>query len=84
MRPRRTRLRPSSSTAFEQRAERVLQGLEERQITGLAAMDELAVLAAEKEQAQREASESGLSESGFAITGACEPTMRSRAPRPAR
>ena len=30
-------------------------------------MDELAALAAEKEQAQREASESGLSESGFAI-----------------
>lgn len=53
--------------SLRQRAERVLQGLEERQVTGLAAIDELAVLAAEKEQAQREASESGLSESGFAI-----------------
>jgi type I restriction enzyme R subunit len=53
--------------SLRQRAERVLQGLEERQITGLVAMDELEVLAAEKEQAKREASESGLRESGFAI-----------------
>ncbi len=53
--------------SLRQRAERVLQGLEERQVTGLAAMDELAVLAAEKAEAQREANESGLSESAFAI-----------------
>ena len=53
--------------SLRQRTERVLQGLEERRVTGLAALDELAVLAAEKEKAQREASQSGLSESGFAI-----------------
>jgi type I restriction enzyme, R subunit len=52
---------------LRQRAERVLQDLEERRVTGLAALDELALLATEKEQAQREASESGLSASGFAI-----------------
>lgn len=53
--------------SLRQRTERVLQGLEERRISGLAALDELAVLAAEKEKAHREASRSGLSESGFAI-----------------
>lgn len=53
--------------SLRQRAERVLKGLEDRKVTGLAAMDELAVLAQEKEQAQREASESGLSQAGFAI-----------------
>lgn len=53
--------------SLRERAERVLQGLEERQTTGLAAMDELAVLAAEKDQAQSEASSSGLTQAGFAI-----------------
>lgn len=53
--------------SLRQRAERVLQSLEDRTVTGLAAMDELAVLAQEKQQAQREESESGLSQAGFAI-----------------
>jgi type I restriction enzyme, R subunit len=52
---------------LRQRAERVLRDLEERQVSGLVALDELAVLAAEKDQAEQEASESGLSESSFAI-----------------
>lgn len=53
--------------SLRRRAERVLQSLEERQVTGLAAIDELALLAEEKEQGQREASESGLGESGFPV-----------------
>jgi type I restriction enzyme, R subunit len=53
--------------SLRQRAERVLQGLEERRVSGLAAMSELELLAAEKDQAQREAAESGLTEPGFAI-----------------
>ena len=53
--------------SLRQRAERVLRDLEERQVSGLVALDELAVLAAEKDQAEQEASESGLSESSFAI-----------------
>jgi type I restriction enzyme, R subunit len=49
------------------RSERIIRDLEERKITGLAAMDELAALAAEKSEARRRAEESGLSDLGFAV-----------------
>lgn len=49
------------------RTERIIRDLEERKITGLAAMDELAALAAEKGQARKRAEESGLSDAGFAV-----------------
>jgi len=49
------------------RSDRIIRDLEERKITGLAAMDELAALAAEKSEARRRAEESGLSDLGFAV-----------------
>jgi type I restriction enzyme R subunit len=49
------------------RAERVLQGLERRTTTGLAAMDQIAALAAEREAAEKAARETGLSPDGFAV-----------------
>jgi len=61
---------PASSAVLEslrERAERVLNDMEERRITGLAAIDELALLANEKATAQREARDSGLSTTGFAV-----------------
>ncbi|MFC3459510.1 type I restriction endonuclease subunit R [Massilia haematophila] len=48
------------------RAERILKDLEERKTTGLAAMDLLATLAAEKEAALKSALASGLSARAFA------------------
>ncbi len=52
---------------LKDRAERILKDLEERRTTGLAAMDQLAALAAEKDAAARAAKESGLSAKGFAV-----------------
>jgi type I restriction enzyme R subunit len=52
---------------LKDRAERILKDLEERKTTGLAAMDELAALAAEKEAAMKSAQESGLSTRAFAV-----------------
>lgn len=52
---------------LKDRAERILQDLEERKTTGLAAMDLLAQLAAEKEAALKTARESGLAARAFAI-----------------
>ncbi|MGC3963936.1 MAG: HsdR family type I site-specific deoxyribonuclease [Rhodocyclaceae bacterium] len=52
---------------IKDRAERVLKDLEERKTTGLAAMDLLAALAAEKEAAMKAARESGLSARAFAV-----------------
>lgn len=49
------------------RTQRIIQALEERKITGIAAMDELATLAAEKAEAKKRADESGLSPIGFAV-----------------
>jgi type I restriction enzyme R subunit len=49
------------------RTQRIIQALEERKITGIAAMDELAALAAEKAAAKKRADESGLSPIGFAV-----------------
>jgi type I restriction enzyme R subunit len=53
--------------SLRERAERILKNLEERKATGLAAMDELAELAAEKGEMMRAAQESGLTDTGFAI-----------------
>ena len=52
---------------LKDRAERVLRNLEERKTTGLAAMDELAALAVEKEAAMKAARDSGLSARAFAV-----------------
>lgn len=53
---------------LKDRAERILKDLEERKTTGLAAMDQLAVLAAEKEAAMKAARDSGLSARAFAVS----------------
>lgn len=52
---------------LKDRAERILKDLEERKTTGLAAMDQLAALAAEKEAAMQAARNSGLSASAFGV-----------------
>ena len=52
---------------LKERAERILKDLEERSTTGLAAMDQLAALAAEKEAAMKAARDSGLSAHAFAV-----------------
>lgn len=53
---------------LKDRAERILKDLEDRKTTGLAAMDELAALAIEKEKAMQAAKASGLSARAFAIS----------------
>lgn len=52
---------------LKDRAERILKDLEERKTTGLAAMDQLAALAAEKEAAMKAARASGLSTRAFGV-----------------
>lgn len=52
---------------LKDRAERVLKALEERRTSGIAAMDQLAALAAEKEAALKAARESGLSPRVFGV-----------------
>ncbi|HBO9080131.1 TPA: HsdR family type I site-specific deoxyribonuclease [Pseudomonas aeruginosa] len=52
---------------LKDRAERILKDLEERKTTGLAAMDQLAALATEKEAAMKAARDSGLSARAFAV-----------------
>lgn len=52
---------------LKERAERILKDLEERKTTGLAAMDLLAALAAEKGDAMKSARQSGLSSRAFPI-----------------
>ncbi|WP_141455202.1 HsdR family type I site-specific deoxyribonuclease [Pseudoxanthomonas sp. z9] len=52
---------------LKERAERILKDLEERKTTGLAAMDQLAALAAEKDAAMKEARDSGLSARAFGV-----------------
>lgn len=52
---------------LKDRAERILKDLEDRKTTGLAAMDQLAALAAEKEAAMKAARDSGLSARAFAV-----------------
>lgn len=52
---------------LKNRAERILKDLESRNTTGLAAMDMLAALAAEKDAATRSAKDSGLNPKAFAV-----------------
>jgi type I restriction enzyme R subunit len=52
---------------LKDRAERILKDLEERKTTGLAAMDLLAALAAEKDAAAKAAKETGLSPRAFGV-----------------
>jgi type I restriction enzyme R subunit len=53
--------------SLKDRAERILKDLENRKTTGLAAMDLLAVLAREKEEAIKAAKDSGLSPRAFGV-----------------
>lgn len=53
--------------SLKDRAERIVQDLENRKTTGLAAMDLLAALAAEKDRAMDEARKSGLSAKAFSV-----------------
>jgi type I restriction enzyme R subunit len=52
---------------LKDRAERILKDLEDRKTTGIAAMEQLAQLAADKELALKAARESGLSPRAFAV-----------------
>ncbi len=52
---------------LKDRAERILRDMESRKVTGLAAMDLLAALAAEKDAAAKAAKETGLSPRAFGI-----------------
>lgn len=53
--------------ALKERADQVIKSLEERKVTGMAAMDEIAALVVEKEEARKAARASGLSDTGFAV-----------------
>jgi type I restriction enzyme R subunit len=53
--------------SLKDRAERILKDLENRNTTGLAAMDMLAALAKEKEEAIKAAKDSGLSARAFGV-----------------
>lgn len=53
--------------SIRDRADRVLQDMEHRQITALAAMDQLEALARDRDEALRAARESGLSARAFAV-----------------
>jgi type I restriction enzyme R subunit len=50
-----------------ERADQILKGMEERNITGLAAMDYISALAREKEEATKAAQDSGLSARAFGV-----------------
>lgn len=52
------------------RAERILRNMEERKLTGLAAIDELGALAVERDAAMKAARESGLSMRAFGVSWA--------------
>ena len=53
--------------SIKEKADRVIENLEERKITGLAALDELKVIAVEKEELRELAVRTGLSERAFGI-----------------
>ena len=55
---------------LQERAERVLEGLQSRNLTGLAALEALGVLAEEKREAVRASVRSGLSARAFAVSWA--------------
>jgi type I restriction enzyme, R subunit len=63
---------------LKDRADRILKDLENRKTTGLAAMDLLAALAAERDAAAKAATESGLSPRAFAVAWALrdEPALK--------
>ena len=63
---------------LKDRAERILKDLEDRKTTGLAAMDLIAALAAEKEAAAKATKDSGLSPRAFAVFWALrdEPALK--------
>ena len=69
---------------LKDRAERILKDLENRKTTGLAAMDLLAALAAEKDAAGKAAKESGLSPKAFSVFWALkdDPALRTAAVDP--
>jgi type I restriction enzyme R subunit len=52
---------------FKERAERIVKDLEDRNTSGLAAMDALAALAAEKEAAEKSRKQTGLGPKAFAV-----------------
>jgi type I restriction enzyme R subunit len=52
---------------LKERAERILKDLEDRKTTGIAALEQLAALAADKDIALKAAQESGLSSRAFAV-----------------
>ena len=70
---------------IKERADRVLQDMEQRQITALAAMDQLAALARERDEALRAARASGLSARSFAVSWALrdDAALRAAAVAPA-
>lgn len=53
--------------ALKERADQVIKNLEERKVTGMAAMDEIAALVVEKDEARKAAEKSGLTDVGFAV-----------------
>lgn len=53
--------------SLKDRADRIIRDLENRTVTGLAAMDLLSALVAEKEEARREAQDTGLSPRAFGV-----------------
>lgn len=53
--------------ALKERADQIIRNLEERKITGMAAMDDIAALVAEKDEARKASESSGLSDVGFAV-----------------
>jgi type I restriction enzyme, R subunit len=60
---------------LKDRAERILEDLEHRKTTALAAMDELAALAIEKDAAEKAARDSGLTAKGFGVFWALRKDM---------
>lgn len=52
---------------LKERADQVITNLEERKVTGMAAMDEIAALVVDKEEAREAAQQSGISEVSFAV-----------------
>lgn len=64
---------------LKDRAERILKDLEDRKVTGLAAMDLLAALATEKEAAMKAATDSGLSMRAFSVYWALKDDARLKA-----
>ncbi|BDB43298.1 hypothetical protein [Mycobacterium kiyosense] len=55
---------------IKERADRVIENLEERKINGLAALDELKAIAEEKDKLREFARQSGLSDRAFGIFSA--------------